>query len=265
MKNNILDQIFLCFLLPFFGVAQPPEPPVLPPFKEPSPPNFHKEYNGIQPFPEKEAEFPGGIKALMSYLNNNLVIPLSVLEDDLQGKVWVKFVIEKDGSISKVEILRGLSKDCDREVIGLIKTMPKWKPGYSSTYYNEHTTITENLRDTVPVRSSFTLPIAFKNSNYPILPQGYDTLKNYLTTNLVYPKRALKEKIEGKVYVKLLFAETGEVKDVVLLKGMENCPECDKEAIRLMKSVPKEIMTANDEKYSPKPFFFNTYIDFKPE
>lgn len=241
MKNNILYQILLCFLLPFLGTAQ-----------------FDIERNI-----DIKAEFSGGYDSL----NNNLIIPLSVLENELQGRVHIRFIVEKDMSISIVEILRGISgcSECNREAVELVKAMPKWLPGYPKHNYNEYTEKTEKLKDSIPVRHLFTVSIAFESPNYPILPQGYDALKNYLTTNLVYTEQVLREKIEGKVYVQLLFGETGQVIDAILLKGMENCSECDKEAVRLMKSIPKEIMTANDEKYSPKPFFFNTYIDFKAE
>lgn len=254
-----MKKAILLFFIPFVGIAQ--SDPII---SLPDPqPIFHKEHNGVQLFPDKEAQFPGGRDSLKQYLNQ-LIIPLFVLEKRLQGRVFLYFIVEKDGSISTVQIKKEMEDchECNKMATELIKEMPKWTPAYSKHYFNEYTIKTEKLKDSIPVRSNFTLPIAFKSSNYPILPQGYDSLTHFLNTNLIYPKQAFKEKIEGKVYVKLLFGETGEIKDVVLLKGIENCSECNEEAVRLTMSIPKEIMIANNDSLSIQPFIFYTYIEF---
>jgi TonB family protein len=92
-------------------------------------------------------EFPGGVEALMDYVSRNVKYPESAKENNLQGRVLVKFVIEKDGSVSNVEVGRGWGNELDDEAVRVVKAMPKWKPG---------------KQDGKPVRVSFMLPINFK-------------------------------------------------------------------------------------------------------
>ena len=70
-------------------------------------------------------QFPGGQDSLRSYLNKNTRMP----QADIMGKVYVTFVVEKDGSISSVQVMRGLSDECDQEAIRVIQSMPEWIPG----------------------------------------------------------------------------------------------------------------------------------------
>lgn len=78
---------------------------------------------------ENPAEFPGGVDSLFLYLSNNLQYPKIARESDIQGTVFVTFIVEKDGRISNIEILRGIGGGCDEEVVRVIKNMPKWIPG----------------------------------------------------------------------------------------------------------------------------------------
>lgn len=76
---------------------------------------------------EQPAEFPGGVAALMRWLNNNMRYPEAAQQNDIQGRVTVNFVVEKDGSIANVKIAKGVDKDLDREALRVVKKMPKWK------------------------------------------------------------------------------------------------------------------------------------------
>jgi len=70
-------------------------------------------------------QFPGGQDSLRSYLKINTRMP----QADMMGNVYVTFVVEKDGSISSVQVMRGLSEECDQEAIRVIQSMPEWIPG----------------------------------------------------------------------------------------------------------------------------------------
>ena len=96
---------------------------------------------------EQPAEYPGGTAALMKWLANNINYPESAQQNDIQGRVIVKFVVEKDGSIGNVTILKGVDKDLDREAMRVVKKMGKWQPGKNNG---------------VAVRSYFQLPVVFK-------------------------------------------------------------------------------------------------------
>lgn len=99
---------------------------------------------------EQPAEFPGGPAAMMKWLNNNMRYPEAAQQNDIQGKVVVNFVVEKDGSIAQVKIAKGVDKDLDREAVRVVKKMPKWQPGKNNG---------------VPVRSYFNLPVTFRLQN----------------------------------------------------------------------------------------------------
>jgi protein TonB len=73
--------------------------------------------------------FPGGDQAMLSYLGKNIKYPTLAKESGIQGTVYVTFVVEKDGSVSNVKVLRGIGGGCDEEAIRVVKSMPKWTPG----------------------------------------------------------------------------------------------------------------------------------------
>lgn len=114
--------------------------------KEPEPVVQHKEEE-IFVAVEQQAEFPGGPAAMMKWLSNNIRYPESAQQNDIQGRVVVKFVVEKDGSIGQVTVVKGVDKDLDREAIRVVKKMPRWQPGKNNG---------------VAVRSYFNLPVTFR-------------------------------------------------------------------------------------------------------
>ncbi len=78
---------------------------------------------------ENEPEFPGGMEALYKYLAQNIKYPQLARENGITGKVYVTFVVEKDGSIANPKILRDIGGGCGAEAIRVVKAMPKWSPG----------------------------------------------------------------------------------------------------------------------------------------
>ena len=103
--------------------------------------------NGVYQIVEKMPEFPGGEKALLDYISENIVYPQSAKDKNISGRVFVSFVIKKDGSVSDVKVMRGIDEECDAEAIRVVKSMPKWKPG---------------MDDGKPVKVSYMLPVNFK-------------------------------------------------------------------------------------------------------
>jgi len=87
------------------------------------------EDTAIYDYPSKYPEFPGGENALFKFLGENLKYTKEAREINLEGSVYVSFVVSKDGLISDVQILRGLGAGLDEEVIRVIKGMPDWNPG----------------------------------------------------------------------------------------------------------------------------------------
>lgn len=98
--------------------------------------------DGVDEYPE----FTGGMKAFAKYMERNLRYPSQAQDDGVQGKVFVSFVVEKDGSITDVKILRGIGYGCDEEAMKVIKKSPLWKPGKNKG---------------IPVRVRYNMPINF--------------------------------------------------------------------------------------------------------
>ncbi len=99
------------------------------------------------PFAEKMPEFIGGLEMMNKYLGNNIKYPSNARTAGIQGKVYVQFVVGKDGEIRDIKIIRGVNKWLDEEAIRVVKAMPKWSPGKQSGR---------------PVSVLFNLPINFK-------------------------------------------------------------------------------------------------------
>lgn len=99
---------------------------------------------------EQPAEFPGGQAAMMKWLSNNIRYPESAQQNGISGRVVVKFVVEKDGSIGSPQIVKGVDRDLDQEALRVVKRMPKWQPGKNNGQ---------------PVRSYFNLPVTFRLQN----------------------------------------------------------------------------------------------------
>lgn len=93
--------------------------------------NITKE-NKVYEVVETQPEYPGGITAFMKFIRDNLRYPKVAANDEIEGCVVVKWVVDKDGSITNPQIVRSVSKELDEEVIRVVKSMPKWKLGYQN-------------------------------------------------------------------------------------------------------------------------------------
>ncbi|MGN6398041.1 MAG: M56 family metallopeptidase [Mucilaginibacter sp.] len=100
-------------------------------------------YSTVETLPE----FPGGMDALLKYIAKNTKYPQNAVKNKIEGKVIVNFIIEKDGSVTNVKPYRKVSPDLDQEAVRVVSSLPKWKPGSQAGK---------------PVRTAYTMPIAFK-------------------------------------------------------------------------------------------------------
>ncbi len=95
---------------------------------------------------ERAPEFPGGEQEFYDYISEEIKYPAKAKELGQEGSVYVQFIIEKDGSVTNVIVIRGVSTSIDEEAIRVISQMPKWTPGY---------------QDGEPVRVQYVIPIHF--------------------------------------------------------------------------------------------------------
>ena len=127
MKNLLHSLLFLFLSTAVFAQEEIiREEPVVMPEKNHDP-NAQQEEEIMQ-MPDQKAEFVGGDKALLSFLQKNMRYPQDCMESNIQGRVYVSFVVEKDGSLSQVEIARKMQPSLDNEAIRVIKLMPNWVP-----------------------------------------------------------------------------------------------------------------------------------------
>ncbi len=96
---------------------------------------------------EQDPMFPGGMSKLYEYLSKSIYYPDIAKKNGIQGKVFIQFIINKDGSIDEIKVIKGVHSSINKEAIKVVKQMPKWIPG-------------EQRGEKVKVR--FTLPIKFK-------------------------------------------------------------------------------------------------------
>ena len=95
---------------------------------------------------ENNPEFPGGEQARLKFFQKNLVYPKAAKEKEIQGKVIISFIVEKDGSITNIKVEKGVDSLLDAEALRVVKLMPKWKPG---------------TQRGIPVRCSYRIPVVF--------------------------------------------------------------------------------------------------------
>ncbi len=90
--------------------------------------------------------FPGGERALLKFLNTHLNYPASAKQAGISGTVYLKFIIERNGELSQIKVLRGTNSECDKEAIRVLQSFPKWNPG---------------MHKGQPVRVLYHLPVKF--------------------------------------------------------------------------------------------------------
>lgn len=208
---------------------------------------------------ENMPQFPGGTVALQKYIAKNVKYPKRAEKEKAEGKVFVNFVVDKQGSVKNVKVIRGAQIDLNNEAVRVIKSLPKWKPG---------------TQKGKPVNVSFTVPISFslnnksievykgnigstykitknhkqkdlkaKNgdcyvvvNNMPEFPGGTVALQKYIANNIKYPKVHQESNISGKVFINFVVNEKGKVINVRVVRGVD--PALDKEAVRVISNLP---------------------------
>ena len=229
-------------------------------------------YNIVEQMPQ----FPGGDPAMFEFISKNVKYPQKAKDEGIQGRVFIQFVVEKDGSVGEVKLLRGIGGGCDEEGIRVVKSMPKWTPGQQAGK---------------AVRVLYTLPIFFKlddqtpqpnnkgdmqpdkNGVYqiaeemPRFPGDDKALMVYLQKNLIMPEKYKGNTDENpslaeyRTFVKFVVNEDGSISDIQLLRKSAEFKDLDEEAIRVVKSMPNWEPGKIEGK--PVKVYFNLPIVFK--
>ncbi len=145
LSVSIIFSMFFSVTLPERLIAQEPEKSV-PAKKENTTIEKTAQKEDVFVVVEKMPAYPGGDEARIKFLKENMKYPQEARQKGISGRVFVTFVVEKDGSTTNVKILRGIGGGCDEEAIRVVSLMPAWNPG---------------LEKGKPVRVQFNLPIMF--------------------------------------------------------------------------------------------------------
>lgn len=227
----------------------PPSPPL--------PGRDNAESNGNELFivVEVQPQYPGGNEAMKKFISENLQYPKIAQENGIQGRVITQFIVEKDGSLSDIQIVRGVDPSLDKEAVRLIGSMPAWIPGTQRGN---------------KVRVKYTLPVTFRLSGkaptveankaaqeklndavieigssdgtfvvvevQPEFPGGNVAMMNFIAENIRYPKEAHEKGIQGRVITNFIVRKDGSIDSVQIVRGVD--PLLDAEAIRVLESMP---------------------------
>ena len=205
----------------------------------------------------------GGMPALMEYLSKNIKYPEAAMKKGTQGRATVQFVVEKDGSITNVKILRGIDPELNKEAVRVISAMPKWKPGTQKgeAVRVKYTVpvmfrLTENNTQVkyAPIESKIdemvVVGYAPEEATYPEevtvfevvekmpeYPGGMSAMMEFIGKNIKYPVAAQKAKIQGRVVIQFIVDKEGNIICPRVIRGAD--PLLDAEAIRLTTIMPK--------------------------
>lgn len=212
---------------------------------------------------EEMPRFPGGEAEMMKHIARNIRYPKEAMEQNVQGRVFVKFVVTSTGKIGAVEILRG-NDLLNQSAIDVVKTLPDFIPGKVNGK---------------PVSVWYVLPIIFrlsddnadKDNTVPTdtidpsrgsvaqFPGGEVRLMEYIAKNISYPKEAMEQNVEGRVVTQFAISKTGKVGDIKVVRSVS--PELDREAIRVVGTLPDFIPAKLDGK--PVASWYTLPISFK--
>jgi TonB family protein len=187
---------------------------------------------------EEQPQFPGGTQAMMKFLGENIIYPAEAHKNGIQGRVIVNFVVNKDGSLSDINIVRGQDPLLDAEAMRVISTMPNWKPGMQRG-------------EAVNVR--YTLPIVFRLQGDKGVEKEKEAVTvseeksdandkafyKFISKNAKYPVIAQENGIMGFVKASYDVSSNGEVSNIKIVEGAD--PALDAELTRIIKTMPKDI------------------------
>lgn len=186
---------------------------------------------------EQMPELIGGLESISS----KITYPEKARQNGVEGRVFVKFIVNKDGNVENAEVVRGIGNGADKEALRVVREA-KFKPGF---------------QDGQPVRVQYALPISFRLSSatsdvnsdqvfkiadeMPELIGGFEELRE----NIRYPEGARQAGVEGRVYLTFIVNKQGDVEDAKVVRGLG--AGTDEEALRVIRQAKFEPGYQNGE------------------
>ena len=218
----------------------PPPPPPVPPQVAVPDQKVGDAYTVVDVMPA----FPGGDDALLKYIAVNTRYPKEAKDKNIQGRVITRFMVNEDGTVSDVSVLKGVDTLLDNEAVRVVATIPKFAPGMLNgiavpVWYMIPISFT--LSGNSPQRQSRfevhgTDTIYLSTNERPSFTGGNEALLKFKAENIKYPPEVKSLGLEGLVVVRFNIEKNGSVSDVRIMQGAS--PSLDAEAIRVTKSMP---------------------------
>ncbi|MFD0750860.1 energy transducer TonB [Mucilaginibacter calamicampi] len=240
LKNTLKIAALLVTSISLVASAQKPNPPVV-----------KEDGNRVFLSVEKQPSFPGGQKALGTYLSQNIKYPAIDRENNIQGKVYVNFVVEPNGKLTNVEAVRGPSETLKAEAVRVVSKSPAWKPGAQGgkrvrvkytlpvnfTLQGEKVSSVQPQKPMAPVaKTDEDGKVYLSVQKSPEFPGGVNALTSYLMKNIKYPIDDWRANTQGQVYVSFVVEPDGKLADIVAVRGPSETMKA--EAVRVLASSP---------------------------
>jgi len=209
--------------------------------------------------------FPGGIRALQKYIAKQVKYPKLAQSEQIEGRVFVSFVVNKEGIVINAALAKKVHPQLDREALRVVSSLPKWNPGKKDGEFvniaytvpvnfqlknliNKPVTLLDPLHARIKNSSDYHLENVLrtkKSKEYVLvekMPQFVSengNLRRYIARKIQYPALAAEQGYEGKVFVQFVVTTDGSVAKVKVIKGANI--ELNKEALRVVNNMPKWI------------------------
>lgn len=209
-------------------------------------PDEEKEDNNVYTDVDKKPEFPGGYPALYKFIADHLKYPELAKMKRIQGKVFVRFIVGKNGSVENPEVVKSDDPALNSEAIRVVKSLPRWIPGsHKGRNVRVSNTIPVNFKlDEQPIVNEMPKTpgdddneIFYLVERMPEFPGGDLEMRKFIEENIKYPEEAKAKSIYGKVFVQFVINKEGDVVNIKIARGID--PLLDAEAIRVIKNMPK--------------------------
>src|ERR1700744_1317520 len=181
---------------------------------------------------EYEPLYPGGLNSFNNFVNAHF--DQSLLNNTGPSREIITFIVKKDGSLTDVKVIRGITAAIDSETVRVVRTSPKWHPGSSNgKLYNVQFTVAIRLNSPVEFtaspykRNTDTLTTMSK----PHFKGGKAAYYKFLAENLQWPD--IKRDVHGAIHLAFIVEEDGSLKDIHVIKGLT--PKLDEEALRVIR------------------------------
>jgi TonB family protein len=194
----------------------------------------------VYTFVEVMPEFPGKGDSLINFIKASIVYPQADIENKIQGKVIVQFVITEEGKPVQAKILRNLSPTIDAEALRLISILPNFEPGRQQgkavkVYYTMP--IVFALPTAAPVATTPKADSIYAFADIPpVYNGGWEKIPSILGKSIVYPAAEKKAKVEGKVMIQFVIDKEGKITEPTVLRSVS--PAIDAEALRVINLLP---------------------------